>query len=143
MTKEEVKQALREYLPAKQALASAKSELAFVRANADGIRAVVISGMPHGSGGTSNPVDVALHKIEEAEKDLEAAVVQYAEKLQQVEQLILSAIDTYGQTIIRLRWIEGVKFDYIPSKIHMSRRAMFEHYENAVTEISEKTESLH
>lgn len=141
MTKDEIKKVLREYLPAKYALASATAELVSTRKTADGLRAVVISDLPHGSGGKSDPVGAAVCKLQAAEKRLAAAAERYRAKLEQIEQLISLADDAYGQSIIRLRWIEGLGFDFIPARINLQRSSMFEHYERAISQISAKTES--
>ena len=139
MTHDDVKKALREYLPTKAALASATAALASVLSMADGLRAVVLSGMPQGSGRVSDPVADAVCKIQQAAERISASASSYAEKLERTEQLISLADDTYGQAIIRLRWIEDVGFDFIPARINLQRSAMFEHYERAVSEISRKT----
>lgn len=141
MTKEEIKRTLREYLPAKYALASATAELIAMRKTSDGLRAVVISGLPHGSGGVSDPVGDAVRKLQDAEERLAAAADRYKTKLEQFERLIALADDTYGQSIIRLRWGEDVGFDFIPARISMDRRTMFRHYDLAIEQIMAKTES--
>ena len=140
MTKTEVKKALRSFLPAKRAYAVAKASAARVSADASSLRAVVITGMPRGRG-VSDPVGDAACRIQRAADRMLDRAEEYARQLEYVQGLIELADYADGKTIIRLRWIDDVGFDFIPARINMDRRTMFRHYERAVAEIAGKTES--
>jgi len=140
MTPEQVKTELRQYLPTKSNLAAAKEELSALRSQLDGLRAVVNSGMPMGTGGVSDPVADSILRLEAATARLERSIDELAGRIVRTEQLIILADDAYGQSIIRWRWQRGVPFRDICAKVHLEHTAMFEHYERAIAEISDKTE---
>lgn len=142
MTVDEIKKLLRSYLPARIAVRTAEREAKRAHDLLISLRAAAAGFLPRAPG-FRDPVAEAVSKVEECEQQLVQAANNYAKISSQVNELIMLADDIEGQAIIRIRWMEGIKFDYIPAKINMSRRTMFNHYDRAIEEIAAKTESLH
>jgi len=141
MTNEEVKAEFRKYLPAKAALDSARRTIKQVNDTAGWIKSAVVSGLPNGR--VSDPVADAICKLHRAADQLLKSAGKYEATMLRAEELLNMADDLYGQAVIRMRWFEDIGFDFIPAKVNLCRRSMFEHYEQAIDEISKKTESLH
>lgn len=81
-----------------------------------GLKAQNISGMPHGSGVgdvVGNTV-VELVRIEDMLKELEAKVI---ETQKPIEDWIGSVDDIYVQTILRLRFLHGLKWSEVANAI--------------------------
>lgn len=81
-----------------------------------GLKAQNISGMPHGSG-TEDRVGntvVEIVRIEELAKELETKVLE-AQK--PIEEWINSVDDIYVQTILRLRFLHGLKWQEVADAI--------------------------
>lgn len=142
MTPTEIKAVFRQYLPAKRELDAARRAVLRVRSDAQSLRATVGEGMPRAPD-SSDTVERAIEQIDKYERRLAAKIADMMAALKRVEQLIELADDVDGRTIIRLRWLEGIGFDFIPARINLCRRAVFSHYETAIREISAKTESVH
>lgn len=142
MEKKEIKRVFRDYLPTTRAYKLAVKKAERIEADAQSLKAVVITGMPHGSG-VSDPVSNAVCKLLDAAERVKAAAEKYADQIRQYEYLVSLVSDPQAIEIIRLHWEQDVDFDYIPAKIHASRRTMFYHYGKAIEEIYTKTQTLH
>ena len=142
MEKSEIKKVFRDYLPTLRAYKLTLEKAKRIESDVQALKAVVITGMPHGSG-VSDPVANAVCKLQYAAEQVKAAAEKYAEQIRLYESIIALVSDPLAVEIIRLRWEQDIDFDYIPAKIHACRRTMFYHYRTAIEEIHAKTQTLH
>lgn len=140
MEREQVKAAFRQYLSAKRAYNSACVSAQRLRGELDGLKGITYDGMPHGTG-AGNPVAEAVERMQKCVDSVARAQDRYVSVIVRAEELLALADDTDGAAVIRLRWFEGVPFDFIPAEIHLDRRTMFRHYNAALDEIAEKTKN--
>lgn len=140
MTEQEAKNIFRSYLPAKRRFDNAQVTIRRLHAELDGLKSLVITDMPHGTG-MNNPIEEAYARFDECVQKFAKAINHYVETMERAESLLLLADDMYGQSIIQMRWFDDVGFDFIPAHLYMDRATMFRHYNKALSEIVEKSNS--
>lgn len=138
MTKEEIELVFKNYLSAQKAYQLEKERAARIRADAEQLKALNMSGMPHGTD-VSDPVLNAICKIIAAAELVNKAAAHYYEQLLEYEQLLSLVSSADAVLIIREHYEKEVDFEYIPDRLHISRRTMWRRYSEALEEISRKT----
>ena len=138
MDRHEIEKVFKSYLPTVRAYRLAMEKAHGIKNDAQALRSMVITGMPFGSGKSDPTADAAARLLKAADMVF-AAANRYCESIRLYEELVAMVTDPQAVDIIRLRWEQDIEFDYIPAKIHVSRRTMFYHYRRAIEEISEKT----
>lgn len=139
MTQAEVKKIFRAYLPTKRAYEVAERSVKRARTDLEGLRAIIDAEDVDGE--TGKALTEATEKYEACIENLAKKLFAYAEVMERTEKLLdLASKD--GATIIRLRWFEDVKFDFIPGMIYCDISTMYRRYQKALRDISEKSNSL-
>lgn len=138
MERNEIERIFKSYLPAVRAYNLAIDKFRRIEADAQALKAMVITGMPRSSG-KSDPTAAAASRMLKAAQAVRVAAYRYAKIIMEYEQLVALVTDQQAVEIIRLRWEQNIEFDYIPARIHVSRRTMFRYYVGALKEISGKT----
>lgn len=136
MTQSEVKKAFHDYLPAKRAYEVARRSAKKAHTDRDGLREIIDSDIADSDAGKA--IAEATERYVACINNLSEKLLKYAEIMERAEKL-LELADTQGATIIRLRWMEGVHFDFIPAMIYCDIRTMYRSYEKALKAISEKS----
>lgn len=138
MTKKEIELVFKNYLSAQKAYQLEKERVARIRADAEQLKALNMSGMPHGTD-VSNPVLNAICKIIAAAELVNKAAAHYYEQLLEYEQLLSLVSNTDAVVIIREHYENGVPFEKLPCKLPLSERTIYRYYESAIQEIIGKT----
>ena len=138
MTQAEVKKIFRAYLPTKRAYEVAQRSVKRARTDLEGLRRMIDADAPDSDAGKR--LTEAASKYEACIENLADKLTAYAETMERAERL-LDMAEAEGATIIRLRWMEGVNFDFIPAMIYRDIRTLYRCYQKALKEISEKSNS--
>ena len=139
MTREEVKEKLREYLPIKKEFDQIKLQLARFEKLMGSASGSNMDGMPHGSSGKSDPV---LRKVEQHE----ALQAHYDEKLaalaaaqHEVEKMI-DSLDPVARKLMRHRYIEGLNWEKVAVAMNYSWRNTHDLHSKALDKLSENAD---
>ena len=139
MTEQEVRNALREVIPARRLIEQHTREVERLRSMAQSVSASPLTGMPHG-GSDQDKLGAVVARICDLADDVEKYVRHYEDKLHRAYQLIELAEDIDGKAIITARHINGKSWDFIPYIVNMSRSTVFYHYNLAIRQIAAATE---
>lgn len=103
-------------------------------------KAVVIDGMPHGytvSDSTCQKVEKIMDIYEKRMNELCDEVEEIIGDQQRVTDL-LRWLDPDEYRVIKARYIDGIKWDYIPGEIYISRKQCFRIHDKAVLKMIAK-----
>lgn len=79
-----------------------------------------LTGMPHGTGGSS-PIESYCLKKEKLLEKLNQKIERYTDELIRIEDIIDRIDDPEMRTIARMRFIQNMKWEDIGEKIHLER----------------------
>ena len=135
MTIEEVKSRLRRYNELCRECRKLRREIARRRADMTAPRAVKADALP---GGRGNSLEAAIEKIDALEHRLRRLESDAVTARHNAEALITLADDPDGAAILRLHYIDGVRFEDVFEKLLLSERTMWRIYDRTIRQISEK-----
>ena len=143
MAEKEAIRLIRAYSDLQGALRDIHNEIQALKRDIEYMRqltAVQRDGMPHGTG-TSDPT--ARQAIEIADiydkriAELNGRVRMIMDNRRLVEQM-LDILSRDERRVITARYIDNIRWDYIPGKVHISRRNCFRLEEKALKKICAK-----
>lgn len=130
MTEKEAISLIRAYSGSKKVIESIHIEIEDYKKDIDDMRqltAVRYDGMPHGTG-TSDPTAKAAAEIvdlyDKRIRELRERVQVILDNNRRVEEM-LGTLSRDERRVITARYIEGIRWDYIPGRIHISRAWCF------------------
>ena len=135
MTIEEVKSRLRRYNELCRECRKVRHEIARRRADMTSPRAVKADALP---GGRGNSLEAAIEKIDALERRLRRLESDAVTARYNAEALITLADDPDGAAILRLHYIDSVRFEDVFEKLLLSERTMWRIYDRTIRQISEK-----
>ena len=135
MTIEEVKSRLRRYNELCRECRKVRHEIARRRADMTSPRAVKADALP---GGRGNSLEAAIEKIDALEHRLRRLESDAVTARHNAEALITLADDPDGSAILRLHYIDGVRFEDVPERLYISPATMWRRYNQTIKIISEK-----
>lgn len=129
MTYEDKKQYLRAYLTSLKAAQEAARRLdEFREANA-GLKAIVVSGMPHGSG-TPRDLSDYVARLDDLERQFGDILKKYEEATERVLAALDKAKTDDQKRLLSLRYLDGYTFEKIAVEMGYTwRHVMRLHYE--------------
>ena len=143
MTEREVISLIRAYSGSKRVVNSIHKEIEDYKKDIEDMRqltAVRYDGMPHGSG-TSDPTAKAAAEIvdlyDKRISQLRERIGVILDNNRRVEEM-LDTLSRDERRVITARYIEGIRWDYIPGRIHISRRNCFRLKASAFKKICSK-----
>lgn len=120
--------------------AEIEKEIKSIKADCQSLReyqAVVIDDMPHSTtvqdtigNKASKIIDIYEKRITELMDKLEKQIIERNKLLNLISELTIEE-----QDVLRAKYIEGLRWEYIPGKINMSRRKCFYLHEQAVNKL--------
>lgn len=130
MNKKEVIELICEYGDREKYIKAIEDEMAALKDDIEGMReltAVTYSDMPKGNR-TGDPtaqaasyiIDVYEQRIKKLEKNVERII-----KNKEIVEELLSRLNTNERKVIEARYIKGIKWDYIPGVVFLSRSNCF------------------
>lgn len=135
MTKDEVKQQLRQYRKIRDECASLRRRIEGKRADMQYLKAVLNNGSVRSS-------DIS-DSVERAIELMDGLIRQYASILYRREEaeiqtlaLIEQVDEPDGRSILFLRYIEGKRFEDIADELHISVRNMWRLYSDAIEKLA-------
>lgn len=135
MTVEEVKARLRRYNNLRRECRKLRLEIERRHADMAAPRAVKTDVVP---GGRGNSLEAAIEKIDALERRLHC-LEREAEAARADAETLIELVDSRdGYNILRLHYLDGVRFEEIPDRLPVSYRTMYRRYKDAIREISEK-----
>lgn len=135
MTMEEVKARLRRGNELRRECRKLQKNIRARRVNMTAPRAVKTDALP---GGKGNSLEAAIEKIDALERRLHC-LEREAEAARADAETLIELVDCRdGYDILRLHYLDGVRFEEIPDRLPVSYRTMYRRYKDAIREISEK-----
>ena len=131
MNKKEVIELICEYGDYEKYIKAIEEEMDALNADIDGMReltAVTYSDMPKGSGTGDPTAQAAAYIIDVYEKrlcKLKRNVERIMRNKETTEEL-LGRLNANERKVIEARYIEGLKWDYIPGVVYLSRSTCFD-----------------
>lgn len=135
MTVEEVKARLQRYNNLRRECRKLQKNIRARRVNMTAPRAIKTDALP---GGRGNSLEAAIERIDELERELHRLEHEADIARADAETLIGLAGSGDGREILRLRYLDGVRFEEIPDRLPVSYRTMYRRYKEAIHEIAEK-----
>ena len=143
MTEKEVISLIRAYSGSKRVVNSIHKEIEDYKKDIEDMRqltAVRYDGMPHGSG-TSAPTAKAAPEIvdlyDKRITELRERVQVILDNNRRVEEM-LGTLSRDERRVITARYIDGIRWDYIPGRLNISRRHCFRLEKRALQKICAK-----
>lgn len=134
MTTDEAKQWLNRYRDASMAVKRLESQLAEVRANMDGVRAIQYSDMPK-SPSVSGDLSDAVARLSDLELQLSREKTRAAETLCKTIAVINSLQEQVHRTLLDDRYVHLMPWWQIAKKHDYSERRMYQLHDEAIDEI--------
>lgn len=122
--RQKVKQYLKKYLELDAERQQLIEQINECKAEYDGIKAQVLTGMPSGSGNASSVQERALMRLATIEYRWAVKVDEMGKQGDDIEHLIQSIDNTYYRMLLRYRYIDGMRWEDIASKMHYTWRYM-------------------
>lgn len=130
MTEKEAIGLIRAYSSSKKVIESIHKEIEEYKKDIESMRqltAVRYDGMPHGTG-TSDPTAKAAAEIvdlyDKRIAELKERVRIILDNNRRVEEM-LGTLSRDERRVITARYIDGIRWDFIPGRVHISRRQCF------------------
>lgn len=143
MTFEEMKHLLLEYPRMTETVYKINKEIEDIKEAVKALRhveAIVIDGMPHSSMISDDTYHKAQKVVDEYNKRLQQLLERIEseyEKQREITDLIV-ALTPDERKIIEARYLLGIRWDYIPAKVYMSRRECFYKHDAAINKMINK-----
>ena len=137
MTMEEVKARLRRGNELRRECRKLQKNIRARRVNMTAPHAVKTDALP---GGKGNSLEAAVEKIDALERRLHC-LEREAEAARADAETLIELVDCRdGYDILRLHYLDGVRFEEIPDRLPMSAATMWRLYGKALREITKKTQ---
>ena len=137
MTMEEVKARLRRGNELRRECRKLQKNIRARRVNMTAPHAVKTDALP---GGKGNSLEAAVEKIDALERRLHC-LEREAEAARADAETLIELVDCRdGYDILRLHYLDGVRFEEIPDRLPMSSATMWRLYGKALREITKKTQ---
>ena len=134
MTNQEKKELLNGYIRSKDRFEQISDSMLEVWSYATKITPL-LSDMPKGGNGSGNKIECAIERIDSLADDLQKESIKMMETMEQVESAIQTVPDETLRLLLKLRYINGYKFEDVAKKMHYSYRNVTRLHRKALSQV--------
>ena len=134
MTNQEKKELLNVYIEAKKRFDQISDTMLEVMSYATKITPL-LSDMPKGGNTSGNKIERAIERLDSLADDLQKESIKMMETMEQVESAIQTVPDETLRLLLKLRYINGYKFEDVAKKMHYSYRNVTRLHGKALSQV--------
>ena len=134
MTKEE----LNKYTETKREIEIIEDKIEYLKEKKTSIKSMVITDMPRGSNSENDRLGILLGEIEELINIYNEKQIRLIKKQIEIEEAISILDDPIDRNIMRLRYLEGMKWEKICVEVNYRWAQVHRHHKSILEKICKK-----
>ena len=134
MTKEE----LNKYTETKREIEIIEDKIEYLKEKKTSIKSMVITDMPRGSNSENDRLGILLGEIEELINIYNEKQIRLIKQQIKIEEAISILDDPIDRNIMRLRYLEGMKWEKICVEVNYRRAQVHRHHKSILEKICKK-----
>ena len=132
------KNELNEYIEIKREIEMIEDKIEFLKEKKTSIKSMVITDMPRGSNSENDRLGILLGEIEELINIYNEKQIRLIKQQIKIEEAISILDDPIDRNIMRLRYLEGMKWEKICVKVNYRWAQVHRHHKSILEKICKK-----
>ena len=132
------KNELNEYIETKREIEMIEDKIEFLKEKKTSIKSMVITDMPRYGNGENDKIGELLAKIEELLSIYNKKQIRWIEQQIKIEEAINKLDNSIDRNIMRLRYLEGMKWEKICVKVNYRWAQVHRHHKKILEKICDK-----
>ena len=132
------KNELNEYIETKREIEMIEDKIEFLKEKKTSIKSMVITDMPRGSNSENDRLGILLGEIEELINIYNEKQIRLIKQQIKIEEAISILDDPIDRNIMRLRYLEGMKWEKICVEVNYRWAQVHRHHKSILEKICKK-----
>ena len=132
------KNELNEYIETKREIEMIEDKIEFLKEKKTSIKSMVITDMPRGSNSENDRLGILLGEIEELINIYNEKQIRLIKQQIKIEEAINKLDNSIDRNIMRLRYLEGMKWEKICVKVNYRWAQVHRHHKKILEKICDK-----
>ena len=132
------KNELNEYIEIKREIQKMEDKIEYIKEKKTSIKSMVITDMPRDGNGENDKIGELLAKIEELLSIYNKKQISLIEQQIKIEEAINKLDNSVDRNIMRLRYLEGMKWEKICVKVNYRWAQVHRHHKKILEKICDK-----